>query len=112
MATLSCFFGLPEKVQQVLWRRRMTSAEWRDVASYASEGDPETKEEYQDRATVSASLSESELVLRPVRVEDEGCYSCEFHTYPDGIKSSMACLTIYGMHGFHTQKQTSAHYCI
>lgn len=95
MATLSCFFGLPEKVQQVLWRRRLTSAEWRDVASYASEGDPETKEEYQDRATVSASLSDSELVLRPVRVEDEGCYSCEFHTYPDGIKSSMACLTIY-----------------
>lgn len=97
MATLSCHFGLPEKVQQVMWRRRLTSSDWRDVASYASEGDPETKEEYQDRATVAASLADSELVLRPVRVEDEGCYSCEFHTYPEGIKSSTVCLTIYGM---------------
>ncbi|XP_012687341.1 OX-2 membrane glycoprotein [Clupea harengus] len=97
MATLNCHFGLPEKVQQVLWRRRLAGppVEWQDVVSFVPEGEPETKEEYQDRATVSSSLADSELSLRPVRVEDEGCYSCEFHTYPDGTKSSTVCLTIY-----------------
>ncbi|XP_076119197.1 OX-2 membrane glycoprotein [Alosa pseudoharengus] len=95
LATLDCHFGLPEKVQQVLWRRRLAPSEWRDVASFARDADPETKEEYQDRAMISDSLSDSELALRPVRVEDEGCYACEFHTYPDGTKSSTVCLTVY-----------------
>ena len=113
MATLNCHFGLPEKVQQVLWRRRLAGppVEWQDVVSFVPEGEPETKEEYQDRATVSSSLADSELSLRPVRVEDEGCYSCEFHTYPDGTKSSTVCLTIYSMciPRTHTQKHTQRH---
>ncbi|XP_063070710.1 OX-2 membrane glycoprotein [Engraulis encrasicolus] len=95
MASLSCHFGLPEKVQQVLWRRRLGPSEWRDVVTFARDGEPEVKEEYEDRVTLTSSLSDSELTLRPVRVEDEGCYACDFHTYPEGTKTSTVCLTIY-----------------
>ncbi|KAL2081051.1 hypothetical protein ACEWY4_022904 [Coilia grayii] len=100
LATLSCHFGLPEKVHQVLWRRRLGPSpgqplEWRNMVTFIPESEPEVKEEYEDRVTMTPSLSDSELSLRPVRVEDEGCYTCEFHTYPDGTKSSTVCLTIY-----------------
>uniref|UniRef100_A0A3B4EBC0 Ig-like domain-containing protein n=1 Tax=Pygocentrus nattereri TaxID=42514 RepID=A0A3B4EBC0_PYGNA len=94
-ASLSCRYGLPEKVDQVLWKKMAERGETLEVASYAKRGDPTINEDYADRTSLSHSLSDSQLSLRPVRVEDEGCYTCEFHTYPEGTKSATTCLTVF-----------------
>uniref|UniRef100_A0A8B9L380 Ig-like domain-containing protein n=1 Tax=Astyanax mexicanus TaxID=7994 RepID=A0A8B9L380_ASTMX len=96
-ASLSCQYGLPEKVEQVLWKKLAGRGESQEVASYAKRSGPTVNEDYADRTSLSHSLSDSQLTLRPVRTEDEGCYSCEFHTFSEGIKSATTCLTIFGM---------------
>ncbi|XP_057191997.1 OX-2 membrane glycoprotein [Triplophysa rosa] len=94
-AILGCRYGLPDKVKQVLWKKIVNKAESHDVAFFAKQSDPVIDEEYVDRASLSPSLSDTHLALWPVRTEDEGCYTCEFHTYPEGIKTATGCLTIY-----------------
>lgn len=95
-ATLGCRYGLPDKVKQVLWKKIVSKAESRDIGFFAKQSDPVIEEEYVDRASLSPSLTDTHLTLWPVRIEDEGCYTCEFHTYPEGIKTATGCLTIYG----------------
>ena len=51
---------------------------------------------FQGRVWLSASLSNSELNIQPVSIQDEGCYTCMYNTYPDGPKSSTVCLATYG----------------
>lgn len=95
-ASLACRYALPEKVKQVLWKKIVNKSESREVAFFAKQSDPVIEEEFVDRASLNPSLSDTELTLWPVRAEDEACYTCEFHTYPDGIKSATSCLTIFG----------------
>ncbi|XP_077072865.1 OX-2 membrane glycoprotein [Siphateles boraxobius] len=94
-ASLACRYALPEKVKQVLWKKIVNKAESREVAFFAKQSDPVIEEEFVDRASLNPSLSDTELTLWPVRAEDEACYTCEFHTYPDGTKSATSCLTIF-----------------
>lgn len=51
---------------------------------------------YQGRVWLSASLSDSQLTIQPVAIQDEGCYTCLYTTHPDGPKSSTVCLATYG----------------
>ncbi|XP_066497392.1 OX-2 membrane glycoprotein [Hoplias malabaricus] len=92
--SLSCRYGLPQKVEQVLWKK-LDRAEAREVASYAKHADPSIYEEYAERARLTRSLSDSQLTLWSVRTADEACYTCEFHTYPEGTKSATTCLTVF-----------------
>uniref|UniRef100_A0AAY5ENA8 Ig-like domain-containing protein n=1 Tax=Electrophorus electricus TaxID=8005 RepID=A0AAY5ENA8_ELEEL len=94
-ASLSCRYGLPEKVLQILWKRTRQPGISQDVASYAKRGDPMIEESFADHARLTRSLSDSQLTLWSVRTEDEACYTCEFHTYPDGTKSATTCLTVF-----------------
>ncbi|KPP65417.1 hypothetical protein Z043_116169, partial [Scleropages formosus] len=94
-ATLSCRYGLPKRVQQVLWMKAAAQGELSDVASFAKRGEPTVLNPLRGRVSISRTLDESHLSIKPVRMEDEGCYVCEFHAYPEGIKSASACLTVY-----------------
>ncbi|KAL4656991.1 OX-2 membrane glycoprotein-like, partial [Arapaima gigas] len=94
-ATLSCRYGLPKRVHQVLWMKKEVQGEPSNVASFAKRGEPTVLNSLQGRVSISRTLDESHLSIKPVRMEDEGCYVCEFHAYPEGIKSTVACLTIY-----------------
>ncbi|XP_021434974.2 OX-2 membrane glycoprotein isoform X1 [Oncorhynchus mykiss] len=94
-AALSCSYGLPEKVQQVLWRHTAKQRDSSGVASYAKYSDPMIEPPYQERAWLTPSLSHSQLSIRPVIIQDEGCYTCEYHTYPEGTKSATVCLTVF-----------------
>lgn len=94
-ASLGCRYGLPEKVKQLFWKKIVNKAETREVAFFAKQSDPVIEKEYMDRLSLSPSLSDTQLTLWPVKTEDEGCYTCEFHTYPDGTKSATSCLTVY-----------------
>ncbi|XP_041663435.1 OX-2 membrane glycoprotein isoform X2 [Cheilinus undulatus] len=94
-ATLTCSYGLPEKVQQVTWRHTPEQGESAEVASYAKRSDPMIEPQYQGRVWLSSSLSDSQLIIQPVAIQDEGCYTCMYDTYPDGLKTSTVCLATY-----------------
>ncbi|XP_072253010.1 OX-2 membrane glycoprotein [Leuresthes tenuis] len=94
-ASLSCSYGLPEKVQQIVWRHTSAQGESTEVASFAKRSDPMIEPSYQGRVWLAASLSNSQLTIQPVAIEDEGCYTCLYETHPDGPKSSVVCLSTY-----------------
>ncbi|KAM9850590.1 OX-2 membrane glycoprotein [Aulostomus maculatus] len=94
-ASFSCSYGLPEKVQQISWKFTSALGDSSEVASYAKRSDPMIEPLYQGRVWLSASLSDSQLTIQPVAIQDEGCYTCLYHTHPDGPKSSTLCLSTY-----------------
>lgn len=94
-ALLSCSYGLPEKVQQIVWRHTSAQGESTEVASFAKRSDPMIEPPYQGRVWLTASLSDSQLTIQPVAIQDEGCYTCLYDTYPDGPKSSTVCLSTF-----------------
>ncbi|KAM4608353.1 OX-2 membrane glycoprotein [Polymixia lowei] len=94
-ASLSCSYGLPEKVQQVVWRHTSQQGESSELASYAKRSDPMIEPPYQGRVWLTASLSHSQLTIQPVTIQDEGCYTCLYNTHPEGPKSSTVCLSTY-----------------
>ncbi|KAM8905397.1 nectin-4 isoform 2-T3 [Spinachia spinachia] len=94
-ATLSCRYSLPEKVHQVLWRKTAEQGDTTTVASFTKHGSQKTEEPYRGRVSLSRSLGDSQLTIPEVRTEDEACYTCEFHAYPDGTRSGRACLSVY-----------------
>ncbi|XP_018546110.1 OX-2 membrane glycoprotein [Lates calcarifer] len=95
MATLSCSYSLPERVHQVLWRKTAEQGDTTTVASYSKKGHYNVEEHFKDHVGLSRTLDDTQLTIRSVRTEDEACYTCEFHTYPDGIKRATACLSVY-----------------
>ncbi|KAK3568578.1 hypothetical protein QTP86_008786 [Hemibagrus guttatus] len=108
-ASLSCLYGLPEKVQQILWKKVAERGVFQEVASFAKRSDPVIEEKYTDRTSLTRSLSDSQLTFNPVKTEDEGCYTCQFHTYPEGTKSATSCLTVFAGFGTaHTAKSTKS----
>lgn len=94
-ASLSCSYGLPEKVQQVVWKHTSAEGLSSEVASFAKRSDPMIEPPYQGRVWLSTSLSDSQLTIQPVAIKDEGCYTCLYHTHPDGPKGSTVCLSTY-----------------
>ncbi|KAI4889462.1 hypothetical protein NFI96_011633 [Prochilodus magdalenae] len=94
-STLSCKYALAEKVQQVLWRKTAEQGDTSTVASYTKQDSITVEAPFQDRVKLSRSLGHSQLTINPVHTEDEGCYTCDFHTYPLGSMSMTACLAVY-----------------
>lgn len=93
--TLSCWYSLPERVRQVLWRKTAEQGDTTTVASYTKYGHHSTEEPFRGRVSLSRTLGDTQLTIQAVRTEDEACYTCEFHTYPDGSRSATACLSVY-----------------
>ncbi|XP_031725454.1 OX-2 membrane glycoprotein [Anarrhichthys ocellatus] len=94
-ASLSCSYGLPEKVQQIIWKHTSAQGDSTEVASFAKRSDPMIEPSFQGRVWLSASLSESQLTIQPVAIQDEGCYTCLYNTHLDGPKTSTVCLVTY-----------------
>lgn len=94
--TLSCWYNIAQKVQQVLWRKTAEQGDSATVATYARHGHQSVAEQFLGRVSLSQTLGDTQLTIRPVSTEDEACYTCEFHTYPDGIKGGTTCLSVYG----------------
>ncbi|KAL4656579.1 OX-2 membrane glycoprotein-like [Arapaima gigas] len=94
-ATLSCRYDMPKKVKQVLWKKTAEQGDTNDVAYFTKPGDLRVLDPLVGRGTLSKGLGETNLSIAPVRTEDEGCYTCEFHIFPEGTKSATTCLTVY-----------------
>uniref|UniRef100_A0A3Q3WVQ8 Ig-like domain-containing protein n=1 Tax=Mola mola TaxID=94237 RepID=A0A3Q3WVQ8_MOLML len=95
LANLSCWYNLPERVHQVLWRKTAEQGDTTTVASCTKDGHQSITEPFVGRVGLSRNMSVTQLTVRSVRTEDEGCYTCEFHTYPDGMKKATTCLSVY-----------------
>lgn len=95
-ASLSCSYGLPEKVKQITWRHTSAQGDSTEVASFAKRSDPMIEPPYQGRVWLSNSLSDSHLTIQPVAIQDEGCYTCQYTMHAEGEKSSTVCLATYG----------------
>ncbi|XP_051283171.1 OX-2 membrane glycoprotein [Dicentrarchus labrax] len=93
--TLSCWYSLPERVHQVLWRKTAEQGDTTTVASYGKHNHHFIADHFKGRVGLSRSLGDTQLTIQTVTTEDEACYTCEFHTYPDGTKSATACLSVY-----------------
>lgn len=106
--SLSCSYGLPEKVEQVEWKHASPDGQLSVVASYSKQSDPMIEPAFEGRAWLSSSLSDSQLTIQPVSIDDEGCYTCLFHTHRDGPKTSTVCLATYVLPKPHVSYKTSA----
>uniref|UniRef100_A0A8C1UUD8 Ig-like domain-containing protein n=1 Tax=Cyprinus carpio TaxID=7962 RepID=A0A8C1UUD8_CYPCA len=93
--TLSCKYILSKRVRQVLWKKTAEQGDTAIVASYVKNDSPIIETPFKGRITLNPSLGQTQLSIHLAQTEDEGCYTCEFHTYPDGIKSKTACLSVY-----------------
>ncbi|XP_051751816.1 OX-2 membrane glycoprotein-like isoform X3 [Ctenopharyngodon idella] len=93
--TFLCKYILSKRVRQVLWKKTAEQGDTATVASYVNNDSPSVDTAFKGRVTLNPSLGQSKLSIHQAQTEDEGCYTCEFHTYPDGIKSATACLSVY-----------------
>lgn len=96
--TLSCRYNLPKKVRQVLWKKTAEQGDSTTVAYYGTHGQLSVADQFAQRFSLSRSLGETQLTISQVKTVDEACYTCEFHTYPDGSKRATSCLSVYGEH--------------
>lgn len=94
--TFLCNYILSKRVRQVLWKKTAEQGDTATVASYVKNSKPVVTSSFKGRVTLNPSLGQTRLSIHQAQTEDEGCYTCEFHTYPDGIKSTTACLSVYG----------------
>nr|XP_057908422.1 poliovirus receptor homolog isoform X2 [Doryrhamphus excisus] len=94
-STLSCWYSLPERVQQVLWKKTVQRGHTITVAAYSKQGHYNIQEALKSRLSLTRSLDDTRLGFQAVAIEDEACYTCEFNTYPDGTRSATACLSVY-----------------
>ncbi|XP_043965392.1 OX-2 membrane glycoprotein-like [Gambusia affinis] len=92
--TLSCSYTLAKRVAQTLWRKTTEQGDTTTVASYAKVGSY-MGDQFKGRVSLSPTLGETRLTIEEVQTEDEACYTCEFHTYPDGTRKAVACLHVY-----------------
>ncbi|XP_072304905.1 uncharacterized protein [Eucyclogobius newberryi] len=122
-AVLTCSYTLPAEVLQVLWRKMeqgnsstmasssstmasssstmasssstMASSSSTMASSSRYEQRVQIHPGFSKRGTLNTDVGHSELRIEEVNMEDEACYSCEFHTYPHGTKSARTCLAVY-----------------
>ncbi|XP_005460840.1 OX-2 membrane glycoprotein isoform X2 [Oreochromis niloticus] len=93
--TLSCWYSLPGRVRQVLWRKTAEQGDTTTVGSVAEGNHYKITEQFKGQVSLSRTLGDTELTIKAVRTEDEACYTCEFHTYPDGTRAATTCLSVY-----------------
>ncbi|XP_028325418.1 OX-2 membrane glycoprotein-like [Gouania willdenowi] len=93
--TLTCSYSLPDRIHQVLWRKTSEQGHTSTVASYTKYGHHAVQDAFRDRVTLSRTLEVTQLTIQQVKTEDEACYTCDFHTYPDGTRTGTACLSVY-----------------
>ncbi|XP_078088125.1 OX-2 membrane glycoprotein isoform X2 [Mustelus asterias] len=90
-----------EDVLQVTWQRLSGESE-DNIATFGEKFEANFFGSFIGRATfVSSKMQMSTVVLSGVKLEDEGCYQCVFHTSRSGRSIGKTCLTVHA----HTKSQ-------
>ncbi|XP_030211383.1 uncharacterized protein LOC115542993 isoform X1 [Gadus morhua] len=97
VARLLCLYsGDPAGVRQVLWSRRgRGGGDPTPLGSYSVGGGALVGAALGGRGQLSASPGESRLTLQPLEPQDEACYTCQLHTFPQGRLQGSTCLVVY-----------------
>lgn len=94
--TLSCALTEPKDVLQVTWQKDDEKPH-NNVATYSTTKGLKIHEPYQDRMNfTSLGLNETNITLWDARMDDSGCYTCLFNTFPFGSFSGHTCLRVFG----------------
>ncbi|NXS91730.1 OX2G protein, partial [Jacana jacana] len=95
--TLSCTLTEPKDVLQVTWQKYSEESH-NNIATYSSTKGFTIHEPYQDRMNFSSlMLNETNITFWNTRIDDSGCYTCLFNTFPFGSFSGNTCLSVFGL---------------
>ncbi|NWR69664.1 OX2G protein, partial [Centropus unirufus] len=95
--TLSCALTEPKEVLQVTWQKGSEKPH-NNIATYSLIKGLKIHEPYQDRMNfTSLALNKTNITLWDTRMDDSGCYTCLFNTYPYGSFSGRTCLSVLGL---------------
>ncbi|XP_074854806.1 OX-2 membrane glycoprotein-like [Carettochelys insculpta] len=104
--TLSCLLAGPYEILQVTWQKK-NSKQSENVATYSLQKGVNLAVAYQDRLNFTRlSLNDTAITLWGVRIQDDGCFTCLFNTFPTGAIPQDTCLTVY------EQLRGSLHYVL
>uniref|UniRef100_A0A8C0HAK9 CD200 molecule n=1 Tax=Chelonoidis abingdonii TaxID=106734 RepID=A0A8C0HAK9_CHEAB len=94
--TLSCLLMGSYEILQVTWQKKNTGMN-ENLATYSLSKGINIVETYRDRLNFTRlSLNDTAITLWRARIQDDGCYTCLFNTFPDGAIPEHTCLTVYG----------------
>ncbi|NXG64131.1 OX2G protein, partial [Hemiprocne comata] len=95
--TLSCVLTEPKDVVQVTWQKDSETSQ-NNIATYSNSNVLKIHEPYQDRMNfTSLLLNETNITFWDTRMDDSGCYTCLFNTFPLGSFSGRTCLNVFGL---------------
>ncbi|KAM9171762.1 OX-2 membrane glycoprotein isoform 1-T8 [Pangshura tecta] len=104
--TLSCFLMGSYEILQVTWQKENTGVN-ENLATYSLSKGVNILEIYRGRLNFTRlSLNDTAITLWRARIQDDGCYTCLFNTFPEGAIPQQTCLTVY------EQLKGSLHYVI
>ncbi|XP_069376741.1 OX-2 membrane glycoprotein-like isoform X2 [Paralichthys olivaceus] len=102
-AHYSCSVANPTGVLQVTWQRIGKDGPIQNLATYTQRFGQQVKEPYRGKVNFTeASLNSTSISLSNVSWQDESCYICTFHVYPDGSKRQQTCLSVQGISSVDT----------
>lgn len=94
--TLGCTLTESKDVVQVTWQKDSEKSH-NNIATYSTLKGLKIHEPYQDRMNfTSLVLNETNITFWDTRMDDSGCYTCLFNTFPFGSISGRTCLTVFG----------------
>ncbi|NWT40978.1 OX2G protein, partial [Rissa tridactyla] len=95
--TLGCTLTESKDVVQVTWQKDSEKSH-NNIATYSTLKGLKIHEPYQDRMNfTSLVLNETNITFWDTRMDDSGCYTCLFNTFPFGSISGRTCLTVFGL---------------
>ncbi|XP_044200749.1 OX-2 membrane glycoprotein-like isoform X2 [Thunnus albacares] len=96
---LSCQLMESKDVLQVTWQKLSPEGKNKNLATYSKRFGQTVNPGFQGKVEFKdAGLQNCSIVIRKVMEQDEGCYLCLFHTYPDGSLTGRTCLQLYELH--------------
>ncbi|NXI43048.1 OX2G protein, partial [Galbula dea] len=95
--TLGCTLTKPMNVLQVTWQKDSEKSH-NNIATYSTINGLKIHEPYQDRMNfTSLVLNETSITFWDTTMDDSGCYTCLFNTFPFGSFSGRTCLSVFGL---------------
>ncbi|NWH82688.1 OX2G protein, partial [Piaya cayana] len=95
--TLSCVLTEPKDVLQVTWQKDSEKSH-NNIATYGNINGLKIHKPYQDRMNfTSLVLNKTSITFWDTRMDDSGCYTCLFNTFPHGPFSGRTCLSVFGL---------------
>ncbi|NXA13257.1 OX2G protein, partial [Sapayoa aenigma] len=96
-ATLGCVLTEPMDVLQVTWQKDSEKTQT-NIATYSKTKGLKIHKPYQDRMNFTTlELNKTSITFWDARMDDSGCYTCLFNTFPLGSLSGRTCLSVFGL---------------